>query len=436
MIPTLLINALVGAFIIIFSFSPVYGIAFITAFRTLALLTYVQMGTYYYTGEGFLTLAVIIAGGVYVLINFGQLKALSTKWPFIIFILYSTLTVLNAADTANFSKKIARLIGYLILYLIVARLSADEKKRNILSLGIVISLVVTNLPAVYLYYIAPNGYADRFQGGDALYAIQEVGIMPKNNFGFFSCYMSLFLAYLYVAARSKLSKAFFLSLFVMQAALLVLSFTRSAWAGFAAAVPFFVFFSKNRLRLLMPLVAVAVIGASLYSIVSFGAYGDFTQKKKVGFNSLHFRTALAWPASIKAFEEKPIMGWGLGNDYYALSKAGKLNSTSHNDYLLVLVETGLIGFSLYLWLWASFFRKTIAGIRNAADDQTRLLCVAALAILVSYLVGSAGEHLLQPPGATGAVITVLGLARGTLLAARQNALPASEKDLHFSPVPV
>jgi len=130
------------------------------------------------------------------------------------------------------------------------------------------------------------------------------------------------------------------------------------------------------------------------------------------------------------------MGWGLGNDYYALSKAGKLNATSHNDYLLVLVETGLIGLLLYLWLMMSFFRKTIAGIRNAADEQSRMLCVAALAILVSFLVGSIGEHCLQTPGATGYVITILGMAHGTLLATKRHGKhEISHVDIDYAHLP-
>ena len=168
----------------------------------------------------------------------------------------------------------------------------------------------------------------------------------------------------------------------------------------------------------MPVLALVLAAASLYSIIYYGAYRELTEKKEYGFSSWHFRTAYAWPASIRAFEEKPIMGWGLGNDLYALTKAAKLQTTSHNDYLLVLVETGIIGLSLYLWLLLALFRKTVAGIRNAAEEQTRMLCVSALAILVAYIVGSAAEHLLQTPGATGQCDHHPGHGAGTLLGTR------------------
>lgn len=421
MVSLIIIPALVGAFLLIFSFSPVYGIAFITAFRTLSILAGVPIGKYEYSGEGFLTLAIILVGFIFVSMNFRRLKGVS-KWPFIIFILYGMLTILGAADLANFFRKIARLIGYLFLYLTVAQLSTNEKNRKILIYGIIVSLLVTNLPAIYMHYIAPDTYTKLLRGGEILDNIGDVGIMTKNNFGFYCCYMVFFLMYMYSITRSKFSKSLFLVLVVVQMALLVLSYTRTAWAAFIVAFPLLIFYSKKKVRLLVPFLITVIVAASFSSIIYYGAYKDLTEKKEYGFSSLHFRTAYAWPASIKAFEERPIMGWGLGNDLYALTKAAKLKATSHNDYLLVLVETGLIGLFLYVLLLISLLRKTVAGIRNAQDEQSRMLCVSALAILVSFLVGSLGEHLLQTPGATGSVITVLGMAHGTLLEARKNSL--------------
>jgi O-antigen ligase len=225
--------------------------------------------------------------------------------------------------------------------------------------------------------------------------------------------MVFFLIYIYTSSKTKLAKVFFLNLFILQTTMLVLSYTRTAWASFIMALPIFILFSKNKVRLLVPLLIGIIILGSLFSIIYFGAYKDLTEKKEYGFSSWHFRWNYAWPASVKAFIEKPIMGWGLGNDFYALSKAAKFKSTSHNDYLLVLVETGLIGLCLYLWLLFSLLRRTITSVRQSDDDESRLLCVSALSIFIAYLVGSGAEHLLQTPGATGYVITILAMAHGT-----------------------
>ena len=424
MLSIIIIAALVGGFVVIFAISPIYGIAFVTAFRTLSILAEVPIGKYQYSGEGFVTLVVIAVGLLYVIMNSQSMEGI-LKWPFIVFILFCGLTLLAAADTANFSKKIARLVGYFFLYMMIVQLSRKEKNRKILGYAFIASLIFTDVPAIYVYYIDPARYMQQIYSNNN--SLSEVGIMSKNNFGFFSCYMVFFLIYLYSVAKSIASKVFFLALFVFQAALLVLSYTRSAWVGFMLALPIFIFYSKNRARLLVPFLVILLIGASLSSVVYYGAYQDLTEKKEYGFNSWHYRTAYAWPASIKAFEMKPIMGWGLGNDLYALNKAARLGNTSHNDYLLVLVETGCIGLSLYLLLMGSLFLRTVRGIRTASEEQSRILCVSALAIFVSFLVGSIGEHLLQTPGATGSVITVLGMAHGTLLADTKHAVPEPDE---------
>jgi O-antigen ligase len=112
------------------------------------------------------------------------------------------------------------------------------------------------------------------------------------------------------------------------------------------------------------------------------------------------------------------MGWGLGNDLYAISHTTKLKYTSHSDYLLVLVETGIVGLFLYLCLLGALFWRTISSIGASPDERTRALCVSALAVFVAYLVGSSGEHLLQTPGATGQMITILAMAHGATRAAK------------------
>jgi O-antigen ligase len=413
MISLFIIVSLAITVLTIFSISPVYGIAFITAFRTLFLLTTVPIGAYEYSAEGFITLMIICLGIIFLMQK--GLKGMKgiVIMPFIIFILYCALTIFAAEDVANFSKKLARLIGYFFLYLMVVELSTREKNRKILSYAFIVSAIVTIFPGTYFYFISPDQYMKSLYSAEK--GFSEVGIMSKNNFGFFCCYMVFFFIYLYEVSKSQLSKFLNFSMIIVGTAVLIISYTRAAWASFLAAFPALIFASQNKKKAMLLIIAVIIICASLSPIIYYGAYKEITEKKEYGFSSWQHRWSYAWPASIKAFQEKPIMGWGLGNNLYALSKSAKLKSTSHNDYLLILVETGIIGLSLYLWLLLSLFRRTLKGIRQADDDSSRSLSVCALAIFSAFLVGSVAEHLLQTPGATGYVITILAMAHGTVL---------------------
>jgi O-antigen ligase len=357
----------------------------------------------------------IISFGVIFLLQ-KRLKGMkgAVTLPFIIFILYCSLTIMVAEDYANYFKKLARMMGYFFLYLIVVDLSARQRNRQIMSYAIIVSAIVTIVPGLYFYFIYSDLYMKALQSTDK--GLSEVGIMSKNNFGFFCCYITFFFIYLYLISKNSISKTMSFCMILVSTAVLIISYTRAAWLGFLAAIPSMVFTSGNTKKAVLLLIPIIIIALGLSPIVYYGAIKDITEKKEYGFSSWHFRWAYAWPASVKAFYEKPFMGWGLGNNLYALSKAAKLNKTSHNDYLLVLVETGIIGLSLYLWLLLSLLLRTINGIRSASDDASRFLCVASVGIFIAFLVGSAAEHLLQTPGATGYVITILAMAHGSVLA--------------------
>lgn len=409
MISTLIISIFSVTYLILFVIRPIYGIAFITAFRTLFLLFQVQIGPYGYSGEGFLTLMVMTTGLFFIFFTGYKDFPKVVLLPFAVFIFYCSLTFIATEDIANFLKKDSRLIGYFVLYLVIFRLGQDEKNISILNWSIIISIIVTVIPAICLFLLNPEQYT-ALENKPAL-----GGIMKKNNFGFFSCYMLYFLFYFHSVLQSNLKRFMSLGLIIVQFLVFILSFTRAAWVGFIGALPVFLLFSRNKAKMIIPIIAIFVFGTVLFPIIYFGLYTDIEEKREYGMSSFQFRLEYAWPASIKAFKEKPIMGWGLGNNRNALYKAAGLNKTSHNDYLLVLVETGLIGLMCYLWLLAAIFIKTFKGITDSKDSREKSFQVTALAVFTAYLIGSIAEHLLQTPGATGFVFTILAMAHGQAL---------------------
>ena len=59
---------------------------------------------------------------------------------------------------------------------------------------------------------------------------------------------------------------------------------------------------------------------------------------------------LWWKNAISLFVKRPIYGYGIGN----INVSGNSSAVTHNTYLDFLVDQGLIGFSLFLFLiWNS-----------------------------------------------------------------------------------
>jgi O-antigen ligase len=68
----------------------------------------------------------------------------------------------------------------------------------------------------------------------------------------------------------------------------------------------------------------------------------------VGRGNLNSRLVV-WKAGIRAFSERPILGYGTSGFNWAV------RSQSHNSYLSVLVEQGIVGFMLYSMMFIAVF---------------------------------------------------------------------------------
>ncbi len=111
--------------------------------------------------------------------------------------------------------------------------------------------------------------------------------------------------------------------------------------------------------------------------------------------------------------QRPFLGWGLGTFpvVYPQFRSFYTNmfvNQAHNDYLQLLVETGLAGFSIALWFLVLVFRQAAGKLRNNdwTENATGALTVAALLGCVGILVHSFLDFNLQIP-ANAALFYVL-----------------------------
>lgn len=134
---------------------------------------------------------------------------------------------------------------------------------------------------------------------------------------------------------------------------------------------------------------------------------------------------LAWGMSFKGFVEKPLFGWGPENYYVVFNKYYNPHlypyeswfDRSHNAYLDVLVNTGLIGFTFYAsiflaafwYLWRSWRSGKIAystlaifcvvlfayGIQNffLFDTQVTLLMIFSIWAFIAFFAGQLKEEI-------------------------------------------
>jgi O-antigen ligase len=189
-----------------------------------------------------------------------------------------------------------------------------------------------------------------------------------------------------------------LFMFGMGLVCIFLTFTRGCWAG-ALVVLLGLLFIYPKHALALSLIATPII-----IILAATVFADEINDALVRLetqDTIDSRIVLAH-AGEKMFFAKPITGWGFGNydlyDWKFMERAGNAAptfwdvtyGTSHNTYLTILAETGLVGFLLQffpLGWWLVLSIKAWPLLPKAGFWSRRLLAILWLPILF-YLIAS------------------------------------------------
>jgi O-antigen ligase len=138
---------------------------------------------------------------------------------------------------------------------------------------------------------------------------------------------------------------------------------------------------------------------------------------------------------LKMFLKKPVLGWGLGTFpvVYPEFRTFYTNffvNQAHNDYLQLLVETGVLGFATMLWFLGTLYFSAIRKIKNWPSEISGAVALSCVLGLSGILVHSAVDFNLQIP-ANAALFYVLC----TLAAAEPFAQPARKRRVMRSTPP-
>jgi putative inorganic carbon (hco3(-)) transporter len=204
--------------------------------------------------------------------------------------------------------------------------------------------------------------------------------------------------------------------------------TRAVWLAFAIAIFLLPIASSDR-RLRRACIGILSCGAlTLLVVVGFADHHRSFGERLQEDGPVEFRMAV-YEAGWEMFLKKPVLGWNDEEIQTELSR--RINDFRqeqyyfHNTYLEILVQHGLIGVALYLWLVTDLFR---IGRRRAfacspagsfLDEEFRSLWPV---ILLVYLV-NASFVAMNYQFVNGLLFAIAGMLnaqnlRGELSAAR------------------
>ena len=166
------------------------------------------------------------------------------------------------------------------------------------------------------------------------------------------------------------------------------SFARSVWLALAAGIPLFGFLKNKYFGYGITAFAIVLVtGAVLVEpTIRYRAESilDVSQNQT--------RLNL-WKTSLKIFFAHPVLGIGQDNfdavfDHYKVEGYYDTIVHPHNDYLTVLVASGLPGLFAFLGMWAIALREGLKGWKQASDPQLRAILLGGIFSLFGLLIAA------------------------------------------------
>lgn len=163
-------------------------------------------------------------------------------------------------------------------------------------------------------------------------------------------------------------------------------------------------------------------GAAALVITVFGLVlllgGDQSLLRGVGLQSQgDFSTGRThfWSVALKIFWHNPIIGAGLdafGNAYplYDTWNGTYRVERAHNEYLQVLADAGILGFTCVAAFVFLLFRASIGVIRSTTDSFRKYSAIGALAGCFGVLVHSFFDFPLRTPANAFFFLTLVAIA--------------------------
>lgn len=127
-------------------------------------------------------------------------------------------------------------------------------------------------------------------------------------------------------------------------------------------------------RILGGIFLIFVSGAAAVSFIPATSWERFgSTKREVVSSSGNVNSRLVvWKMGLRAFSQKPFVGYGTSGFNWAV------RSQSHNAYLAVLVEQGIIGFAMYMGMFVTVFVSILR--MPTMERRFALVLLATLAV--------------------------------------------------------
>lgn len=271
--------------------------------------------------------------------------------------------------------------NYVEMFLLALVVASSIKTKNEVRL----LLIVMGLSVL----VVNRSYFATLSGRDLSHFSYDVrdagplGYAGVNGLAAFEAMLSSLLLGIVVFTRRTMPKIAILLIVATCSYCLLFSFSRGGYVGFLVGLITVGLFKS---RWLLAVAAVLVIGWQTLLPVAVQERIQMTTGEAAegqSFDSSAEARINLWEDAMDLFKRNPITGSGF-QTYESMGRLGY--SDTHNYYLKVLAETGIVGFFLFLMLLWKLFRSGIRLFFVTEDPFWKGLSLGFIALLASTVV--------------------------------------------------
>jgi len=330
-----------------------------------------------------------------ILQNYKKTKTNRLLIPYLIFLTITALSLLASVNISASFTEIVRLVTIFSLAITASLLITNKQELLQLSAVMIFSAIIPTAVAYYQYatntglFVPFEGVSNRLLGT----------LAHPNLFAYFliipislAVYFLIYQEKIFTTERkNKLFKIFIFIFLIISLPPFILSYTRGAWLALIITL-FFVSIKRYK-KFTFVILAVLIIPFFFLKPVQNRIENALSDN-----NSISWRLEY-WQTGFKIAQNNLLLGNGPATaekvmaDKYATESGAEI--AIHNDYLKILLDSGLLGLLAYLFLIVYLLYDLTKIYLNSKNKSSQTILLTALGLSLAIFTASFYDNIIR-----------------------------------------
>lgn len=264
------------------------------------------------------------------------------------------------------------------------------KDKGLLKNILIATLIISFVACLYGIFQTITGYS---------YFI-KIDLAPMGSLyraiGFYKFYLSFallamftfFMSLAIVSEKIHNAYKYFYVIMIVSIIAIISTFARSIWIATMIVLPIFGFLKNKKIGFII------IVTMIVFILVILGVSKE-VQERAASMFALSENTVRLnlWKTSINIIKDNPIFGIGEDNFEYVLNKyliSGVYDTKAHphNDYLNVMVNSGIPGFITFISIWIITIITGFKVWKKTKDALLKAISLGATLSLIGYMIAA------------------------------------------------